>query len=156
VTDRLWAHSGIAIRPVEAGDVEAIAALDAGLTGVPKADYWQEKFARAQRRRRDNFFLVAAAECEPHVAGFVLGEIRAWEFGSPPCGWVFVIGVDTAQRLEGVGTALFDAICTAFRAAGVTKVRTMPARGDQLINSFFRSQGMMAGPFTELEKDLDE
>jgi len=31
----------------------------------------------------------------------------------------------------------------------------MLARDDQLVMSFFRSQGMMAGPFIQLEKSLD-
>jgi hypothetical protein len=37
----------------------------------------------------------------------------------------------------------------------VSKVRTLLARDNKLILSFFRSQGMMAGPFIPLEMDLD-
>jgi hypothetical protein len=37
----------------------------------------------------------------------------------------------------------------------MNKVRTMLARDANLVMSFFRSQGMMAGPFVELEMDLD-
>ncbi|MFL9829192.1 hypothetical protein ABTU92_30755, partial [Rhodoplanes sp. SY1] len=59
-------------------------------------------------------------------------------------------------RLAAVGSSLFAAICERFRKAGVSKVRTMIARDHQLILSFFRSQGMMGGPFVELEMDLDE
>ena len=29
-------------------------------------------------------------------------------------------------------------------------------RGNHLVLDFFRGQGMMAGPFIQLEKDLDE
>ena len=38
---------------------------------------------------------------------------------------------------------------------GVQIVRTMIAREDNLNMSFFRSQGMMAGPFIELEMSVD-
>ena len=89
------------------------------------------------------------------LEGFVIGEVRAWEFGSPPCGWIFAIQVRPRCRLTGVGTRLFAAVCDRFRAAGVDRLRTMLARDDTLILSFFRSQGMMAGPFVELEMALD-
>ncbi len=155
MTSRFRPAPGLLIRPATQGDLEKIIELDTLLTGVPKPDYWREKFASHGRRSRNNFFLVATT-AENGLLGFIIGEVRAWEFGSPPCGWVFAIAVDPNQRLGGVGTALLNAVCNCFRKAKVTKVRTMPARSDHLIMSFFRSQGMMAGPFIELEKDLDE
>ena len=101
----------------------------------------------------DSFFLVAES-ASGQLQGFVIGEVRAWEFGSPPAGWVFAINVDPDTRLGGIGTRLFDEVCTRFREAGVRSVRTMVDRRDHLILSFFRSQGMMAGPSLELEMEL--
>jgi ribosomal protein S18 acetylase RimI-like enzyme len=144
----------VAIRPVEARDLDAVAALDAQVTGVPKPDYWYELFHRyGARGRPTRFFLVAEAAGE--IQGFVLGEVRDWEFGSPPCGWVFGINVRPDTRLAGVGSKLLDAINDGFRRAGVTKVRTLLARDNNLVLSFFRSQGMMAAPFIPLEIDLE-
>jgi GNAT superfamily N-acetyltransferase len=88
------------------------------------------------------------------VLGYVVGEVRDWEFGSPPCGWVFGISVRPDARLGGLGAQLLAAILKSFRQAGVKKVRTMLSRDNHLILSFFRSQGMMAGPFIPLELDL--
>src|SRR5664279_4344814 len=90
-----------------------------------------------------------------HVVGFVIGEVRDWEFGSPPCGWVFAIDVHPQARLGGIGTRLLEAISASFYRAGVRKLRTMLARDNGLILSFFRSQGMMAGPLISLEMDLE-
>jgi GNAT superfamily N-acetyltransferase len=144
------------IRPAAERDVAKIVELDRVLTGVEKTAYWHERFENYGRSGRRDLFLVAGDDGDGFF-GFILGEVRAWEFGSPPCGWIFAVGVDPDQRLEGVGTALFEAICAAFRTANVSKVRTMLARRDHsLLMSFFRSQGMMAGPFAQLEKDLDE
>ena len=42
----------------------------------------------------------------------------------------------------------------AYRS-GARKVRTVLSRENTLILSFFRSQGMMAGPFIPLEMDLE-
>ncbi len=142
------------IRPAAAEDVELIIRLDAAMTSTPKQDYWK-KLHEGCRSQPDQHFLLVAVQGD-HLLGFIAGEIRAWEFGSPPCGWVFAIAVDPKTRLQGMGAELFNALCDNFRRAGVTKVRTMVARDAQLVMSFFRAQGMMAGPFAELEKDLDE
>ena len=103
-------------------------------------------------RSRQRLFLVAEAGGE--IQGFIIGEVRDWEFGSRPCGWVFGINVRPDARLAGVATRLLEAICAGFRHAGVDKVRTLVARDNSLVLSFFRSQAMMAAPFIPLEKDL--
>jgi ribosomal protein S18 acetylase RimI-like enzyme len=69
---------------------------------------------------------------------------------------VFAIDVDPEARLAGIGADLLVAICAGFRRAGMRKVRTMLSRDNTLILSFFRSQGMMAGPFIPLEMDLEK
>ncbi|MCX7891563.1 MAG: GNAT family N-acetyltransferase [Burkholderiales bacterium] len=147
------ATAEVAIRPVEAADLDGVIALDAAITGIAKPDYWYELFHRyGTRGRQQRFFLVAVAEGA--VVGYILGEVRDWEFGQPPCGWVFGIGVRPDGRLAGVGARLLAAILAGFRRAGVTKVRTLTSRENNLVLSFFRSQGMMAAPFIPLELDL--
>ena len=143
----------IEIRRARRSDLEQIVALDASVTGVEKRDYWRSVFKRyGAEGQPDKQFLVADAQ--GRVAGFIIGEVRDWEFGSPPCGWVFEIDVEPAFRLAGVGARLLEALCANLRRAGVQTLRTMLARDNTLILSFFRSQGMMAGPFIPLEMDL--
>jgi GNAT superfamily N-acetyltransferase len=142
------------VRSVQAGDLDAVAAIDLEITRQPKPGYWAEIYRRyGSGRRQQRFFLVA--EAAGRIEGFVIGEVRDWEFGSPRCGWVFAISVRPKARLAGVASRLLEAICAGFGRLGVTKVRTMLARDNQLILSFFRSQGMMAAPFISLELDLD-
>ncbi len=138
----------IAIRHAQASDLPAVSALDARLTGSAKPDYWQSMLAVPERH-----FLVAETD-KGGLAGFIAGEVRAWEFGQPAAGWVFAIQIDPKLRLKGVGTALFDALVERFKAAGVTRVRTLVDRKDHLILSFFRAQGMVAGPSLQLDKEL--
>jgi GNAT superfamily N-acetyltransferase len=146
--------AGLHVRLVQAEDLDRVIAIDTRVTGVEKTDYWYEVFHRyGARSPRQRFFYVADVQGE--VEGFVIGEVRDWEFGSPPCGWVFGITVRAEARLGGIGAELLATICDAFRRAGVTKVRTLLARDDHLILSFFRSQGMMAAPFIPLELDLE-
>jgi ribosomal protein S18 acetylase RimI-like enzyme len=143
----------IVVRPVRRGDLAQIIAIDATVTGLEKRGYWRSIYRRyGESGHGERQFLVAHAG--ERVVGFVIGEVRDWEFGSPPCGWVFAIDVNPDSRQAGIGTRLLDAICASFQRAGVRKVRTMLGRDNTLILSFFRSQGMMAGPFIPLEMDL--
>ena len=137
----------VAICPAQVSDLAAISALDARLTGTPKPDYWRARLAPGLH------FLVAETD-KGAFAGFIAGEVRAWEFGQPAAGWVFAIQIDPRIRQRGIGSALFDALIARFKAAGVTRVRTLVDRKDHLILSFFRAQGMVAGPSLQLDKDL--
>jgi len=139
--------------------LQHIIELDSRVTGAAKPDYWQDIFERyGTRRPEERIFLIAEpledAETRP-VLGYVVGEVRAWEFGSGPCGWVFAFSVDPKTRLQGIGESLFEAISAAFRQAGIDTMRTMVARDNKLHMAFFRSEGMTAGPYIQLEKTLD-
>jgi ribosomal protein S18 acetylase RimI-like enzyme len=135
------------IRPAQASDLAAISALDQRETGVAKPDYWREMLAP------ERHFLVAETD-KGTIAGFIAGEIRAFEFGQPAAGWVYAIQVDPKQRQRGLASQLFDALVARFKEKGVTRVRTLVDRKDHLILSFFRAQGMVAGPSLQLDKDL--
>jgi len=148
------ATEAVAVRPVRRGDLDQVIALDATVTGLEKQSYWRAVYRRyGSGQHRHRHFLVAAIE--RRIVGFVIGEVRDWEFGSPPCGWVFAIDVSPQVRQAGIGTQLLRAVCTLFRREGVSKVRTMLSSDNTLILSFFRSQGMMAGSLIPLEMDLD-
>ncbi|MFO1273627.1 MAG: GNAT family N-acetyltransferase [Rubrivivax sp.] len=135
-------------------DLDQVVAIDATVTGLEKRRYWERVFRRygAAGPREQRHFLVALDGVR--VVGFIIGEVRDWEFGSPPCGWVFAIDIDPGARQAGVGTKLLAAISDRFRRAGVEKLRTLLSRDNTLILSFFRAQGMMSGPLIPLEMDL--
>lgn len=148
----------VRVRRVKAADIAHVVALDTRVTKIAKAEYWNDIFSRyGKQRNRHRFFLVAEAadRSGPGFLGFIIGEVRAWEFGSSPCGWVFALSVEPKARLNGIGSALLEAISAEFRKAGVSKMRTMVARDSHLPLLFFRSEGMIAGPYTQLERDLD-
>ena len=147
------------VRRAQAADVPSVVGLDERVTGLAKAGYWQDVFERYGKRRvHERMFLVAqqfGANRPAPLLGFVVGEVRAWEFGSAPCGWVLALSVEPRARQRGIGRALIEALAEEFRAAGMTRMRTMVARDNRLHLLFFRSAGMMAGPYLQLEKDLD-
>jgi ribosomal protein S18 acetylase RimI-like enzyme len=133
------------IRRARRADLAQVIEIDARITGLRKPAFW------AGVLRRYPLFLVLLEDAR--VQGYIVGEVRDWEFGSPPCGWVFGIGVRPQARLRGAGTRLLEAICAEFRRRRIAKVRTLLARDNALVLAFFRSQGMTAAPFIALERE---
>lgn len=150
------AGPGLSVRAVRRADVDAVTAIDASATGLPKPAHWLELYRRqsSSAPARVIFLVATLAEESDRVLGFIVGEVRAWEFGSEPCGWVYALSVEPGARLHGVAETLLAAVAAEFRKAGMTKMRTMVARDNRLPMLFFRSEGMMAGPYIQLEKDL--
>jgi GNAT superfamily N-acetyltransferase len=144
----------VTIRAVRRGDIDQVIQLDALETGLEKRDYWERIYRRYGRptRGEQSWFLVAVNGST--VVGFVIGEVRDWEFGSPPCAWLFAINIEASARQAGIATRLMGAFSDAVRAAGVRKLRTLLSRDKTLVLSFFRSQGMMAAPIIPLEIDV--
>ena len=148
--------TAVDIHVAEASDIAAVAALDAEITGADKAVYWNETYERfaGPRQRMRRYFLVAKS-VDNELVGFVVGEIRAWEFGSPPCGWVLALSVAPPRRHQGCGTLLLEALSAQMKNDGVTTIRTMVLGSDKMNLSFFRGEGLAAGPYIELERRLD-
>lgn len=148
------------IRRATAEHLRPVVDLDARITGQAKPAYWADIFERYGSRRVDQrFFLVAQTGDRPDdhaILGMIVGEVRGWEFGSEPCGWIFAVSVDPDQRQKRIGEQLFRAMCDEFRNVGITTVRTMVRRESTLHMSFFRGEGMVAGPYTQLELNLDD
>jgi ribosomal protein S18 acetylase RimI-like enzyme len=144
-----------AITRLRPDDIAAVVRLDARLTGRRKAAYWTHAFAElveAQRRARTCVGLAARAR--GRLIGYLLGEVRAFEFGSPPCGWIVAVGVDPDRAHHGIGSALVAGAARRFARAGVGTVRTMVRRDDVAMLAFFRSNGFAGGSFTQLELAL--
>ncbi len=141
------------IRRAVADDLPAIVRLDEATTGKSKPEYWRDKLAQfSDPQAEKRVFLVA--EVDGQVVGFITGEIRAFEFGADPLGWVYAVAVDPRMRVKNIGTRLFDEICEIFRRAGIDKVSTLIERDSELVLAFFRSQGMIFGRYIQMEKDI--
>lgn len=151
------ASSGVAIevRGLRSDDLDDVVRIDALHTGEGKTDYWERVFRDFLRPdQRDRVGL--AAETEGRVIGYLVGEVRAFEFGSEACGWIFAVGVNPHDARKGVASALLGEACARFRQAGVGRVRTMVRRNDVGVLSFFRANQFHGGSFVQLERDINE
>ena len=144
----------ISIRNAIASDLDAVVTLGQVASQSRKPGFWSNVFDHyVLSDKIDRFFLVA--ESGNRIVGFIIGEVRAWEFGSPPCGWVFALAVAPEKRQLGIGQQMFEEISQRLKQAGVTTVRTMVERDDKLTLSFFRGLGLCTGKYLELEKQID-
>ncbi|HJV67342.1 MAG TPA: GNAT family N-acetyltransferase [Geomonas sp.] len=144
----------ITIRDAVASDLEQAIALDRVGLKEDKIGYWRGIFEHYVTSGRPNRVFLVAQQGDALV-GFIIGEVRAWEFGSPPCGWVFALTVSPSVREGGIGKMMFNEICQRLKQSGVDTVRTMVDLDNKLTLSFFRSMGMRSGRYIELEKEID-
>ena len=143
---------GLIISPAQPQDLATIMRIDTEHTGKEKRDYWQACYERSNTDHNTTFLV---AHLDGEVVGCALGAIQAWEFGSPPCGWIQAMYVSIDQQGKHIANRLFDSLVAQFRAAGITTVRTMLHIDNHMLMSFFRMQGMAAGPYIELEMQAE-
>ncbi len=154
----------VRVRDLQPKDMPSVRKIDATHAGKQRTAFWrrivQVFFARPEN---DRFRVALAAETTSSSArasrrfsGFLLGEVRAFEFGSDACGWIFAVGVDPQDTREGVASALLKEACARFKQQGVHKVRTMVLREDIPVLALFRSSGFVGGAFVQLEVELDD
>lgn len=144
------------VRDLRKQDVAAVTRIDALRTGKLKRRYWEHVFDRFLERRDQPLRIGLGAELGARLAGYLLGEVRAFEFGSEECGWIFAVAVDPGAARESVASRLLAEACARFRDGGVPRVRTMVRRDDVPVLSFFRGNGFRGGPFVQLELDLGD
>jgi ribosomal protein S18 acetylase RimI-like enzyme len=142
------------VRELRPDDLDDVVRIDALHTSQRKPEYWQRVFHDFFDGGRDELRVGLAAEAGGVVQGYLLGEVRAFEFGSEACGWVFAVGVDTGALRGGIATRLLSEACRQFAREGIATVRTMVRRNDVPVLSFFRSNGFVGGSFVQLELDL--
>lgn len=145
------AGESVVIRPLARRDLTGVIRIDAIHTGGAQPAHWRRVFRQVLSRARDRMRVGLAAEIDGVLAGFLFGDIRAFEFGSEACGWILEVGVDPRHARHGVGTALLEEACRRLRAAGMTTIRTMVRRNDVPVLTFFRTNGFAGGPYVQLE-----
>ena len=139
------------IRPLVRRDLPDVVRIDAIHTGAEQRPYWTRLFREFLAPEPGRHRVALAAEVGGKVAGFLLADVRAFEFGSEPCGWILEVGVDPRQVRTGLASRLLDEAVQRLRAAGVSTVRTMVRRNNVPVLTFFRTNGFAAGPYVQLE-----
>jgi ribosomal protein S18 acetylase RimI-like enzyme len=99
--------------------------------------------------------LNLGAEIDGKLIGFIISEVRRWEFGrGGMTGWILILGVDNDYQGMGVGHKLGSTLLNHFRKKNITKIRTMVEWNEGELISFFRSLGFNMLGMLPLEKEM--
>ena len=142
----------VQIRPLRSTDLDDVVRVDAYHTGAEQRPYWVRLFRDFVEPGHESHKVALAAEANGGFAGFLLADVRAFEFGSERCGWIMEIGVDPNFVRMGLASNLLDEAVAQLKQAGVTTVRTMVRRNNIPVLTFFRTNGFIGGPYLQLER----
>ncbi len=142
----------VTVRRMRTQDSEAVLRVDEKITGKPHEAQWESKIIE---HLSSNPLGCLVAEAEGIVVGFILGDIRGWEFGIPKSGWIEIVGVDPEFQGKGVAKALIEKLNVYFQNHNVEKVRLMVNWNDGGLVSFFRAVGFERSEFIILEKGVE-
>ncbi len=146
------AESDLEIRPIDELDLDGIIALDEKIGGQYRPDYWEGRIAYFLRRDPEASVL---AEFNGEVVGFMLGEVRAGEFGlDEATGWIEVLGVDPDHRGKAIGRRLAERMLLHFSRREAKNVRTLVHQEREDLFSFFAALGFESDPLRPLIKGL--
>jgi ribosomal protein S18 acetylase RimI-like enzyme len=156
---KLWkAFSDVIIRPLALEeDISTILRIEKSIeeerdiASGERLSYLEE----TARHRIERGQPCLGAEVNGKLAGFVLGEVRTWEFGSGErTGWIEVVGIDPEFWGLGIGRRLGEALLTEFKRRGVVRVRTLVDSYSGELIAYFRSLGFQILNMLPLEKQL--
>jgi len=144
--------AGTRIRPLDELDIGAIVRIDERITGKYRPEVWEQRVGYYLRRDPE---ASRVAEVDGKVVGFMLGDVRAGEFGlEQPSGWIERFGIDPDHRGRDLGKQMYAAMCAHFKAQGATVVRTLVDRGDSGVTGFLEALGFKPSALQALEVRL--
>src|SRR2546427_688163 len=150
---RLLDGMSVEMRRLAEADIPAIEKIERTTTKSPRTG----SLGRNVREQLKHGYADAclAAEVDGTFAGFIVGDVRPWEFGEDrEVGWIKTVGVDPSFQGHGVGTALGEALLKHFKEKGVTIIRTLVEwhAGDMI--AYFKSIGFDRSDLIPLERRL--
>lgn len=141
------------VRPIVAGDLDVIVALDQKITGHSRRGFYEKRLKAMASDAAS--FVALAAEHDGQVKGFLVAYILNGEFGgSAPVAVMDALGVDQRARGAGLAKALMAALDAALKERGVKELQTQAAIAEQDLISFFIAAGFQLAPKLALERSV--
>ena len=141
--------TAVRIRPLDELDISGIVRIDERISGIYRPKIWEERVMYYTRRDPG---ASQVAEVGGKVVGFMLGDLRAGEFGlDEPSGWIERFGIDPDHRGQDLGRKMFNAIRAHFEARGAKTVRTLVDTKDDGVAGFLEALGFAPATLQALE-----
>jgi ribosomal protein S18 acetylase RimI-like enzyme len=134
------ARDKIPVRAMRESDLAAMIAIDRGIIGRDREDYFAHKLAEALYESDIRVSLVA--ERDGRVVGFMMARVDLGAFGRvEPVAVIDTIGVDPDYRNQGVGRALLSQLLLNLGTLRVELIRTEIHWRDRDLLAFLDSCG---------------
>jgi len=147
-------ESDLKVRSISELDLDDIVRIGELTRNAYEPDLWEERVTYYLRRDPESSVI---AEEGGRVVGFMLGDVRAGEFGlEEPSGWIEVLGVDPEAGGRGVGRAMGEEMLSRYRARGVRQVRTMVDDSMPEIARFFGALGFAPDTLRPFVRSLND
>lgn len=141
----------IKIRQLELRDKDAIFEIQEAITKHKAEKDWEQLVEGYIKNSVDTCLV---AEVDDKVAGFMLGDIKAYGFGVPRSGWIEVIGVHPRHMGSGIGKKLGMELISVFKQKNVKHIFTSVRWDSGDLLAFFKSIGFLRSDFINLENKL--
>lgn len=136
------------IRQLRADDIPALQAIDRKIT--QRAITWDN----VDIYLAGEPLLSFVAEYRGQVVGFLLGDVKSYEFGLAQSAWIETIGVDPDYQRCGLGGRLVKAFLDHCRRSGIGSVHSLIKENDDGVRAFYEKIGFARGELINMEKTL--
>jgi ribosomal protein S18 acetylase RimI-like enzyme len=158
---KLWTtvSAAISIRFLGMDDLDEVLRIQEKILGEQNLDNSERltslKDTTIYHLQHGDPLMNLGAEIDGKLVGFVIGEIRRWEFGQGEmAGWILILGVDQEYQGMGVGHKLGEMLLSHFRKKNVRKVRTLVEWHEGDLISYFKTLGFNMLNMLPLEKEI--
>ena len=142
----------ITIRKMEPRDEKYVIAIDQKIIGPGRSESWQQRvFAYLERYYPP---ISHVAEQNGLVVGFIIGDVRGWEYGMPSGAWIDIMGVAPDFQGHGIGRRLIDAFVDQCRSQRIKSVHAWTREGDDRLQSYFEGLGFKRGSLVEYAREV--
>lgn len=142
----------IVIRKMEPRDEKYVIAIDQKITGADRASSWQQRvFAYLERYYPP---ISHVAEAGGLIVGFIIGDVRGWEYGMPSGAWIDIMGVDPEYQGRGVGRRLVEAFAAQCKEQRIKSVHAWTREGDERLQSWLAGLGFQRGQLVEYAREV--
>jgi len=143
---------GVRIWRMQGGDVPAVVGIERRITGSRRTSALGPYLRRALRTKEG---VCLVAEVDGEAAGFLVGDVRPWEFGEDrEVAWVKVVGVDPRHQGDGLGGLLGRRFLKELKGKGIRRVKTLVEWDSGDLVAYFQSLGFHRAGAIVLERSV--
>lgn len=144
--------ANVSVRPLTADDLDATVAIDAGLSGHPRRDFFERRLKAALKDPKS--FIYVGAYVGGELKGYALVRLVDGEFGHDRSGMLDAIGVDPAHGRAGLGDAMLAEIDTVMRHKEIAELQSEADWRNTGLLGFLSHAGFEHAPRLVLKRDV--